>query len=93
MANDIIKVQGINSKGYGIIPKLVMQDRNLNVIAKAIYSYLCSFSGAGETCSPTRSKICYDLQMSKFYALDKNNDKDSKQQDELEEYKKLATFA
>ena len=53
----------INSAGYGMIPKLVMQDRNLPIIAKAIYSYFCSFTGAGNTCFPSRKKICFDLQI------------------------------
>ena len=61
------QIQGfhINSAGYGMIPKLVMQDRNLSVISKAIYSYFCSYTGAGNTCFPSRKKICYDLNISK----------------------------
>lgn len=55
----------INSAGYGMIPKLVMQDRNLPIISKAIYSYFCSYTGAGNTCFPSRDKICYDLNIHK----------------------------
>lgn len=71
---DKIKLQGINAAGFGIIPKLVMQDRELHATAKAIYAYFCSFAGAGETCFPTRSKICYDLCISieTFYKYLKN---------------------
>jgi len=54
----------INSKGYGIIPKLVMQDKGLNHYSKLIYAYLCSYTGGGDTCFPTRKKICYDLGIS-----------------------------
>ena len=54
----------INRAGFGIIPKLVMQDRNLHIAAKSIYAYFCSYAGAGDTCFPTRSKICYDLNIS-----------------------------
>lgn len=61
------KIQGfnINSAGYGIVPKLVMQDRNLSVTSKAIYAYFCSYTGAGNTCFPSRQKICYDLNIHK----------------------------
>lgn len=61
---DLIKGFDINSLGYGMIPKLVMQDRNLHAMAKAIYAYFCSYTGSGDTCFPTRSKICYDLNIS-----------------------------
>ena len=54
----------INSQGYGTVPKIVMQDRNLNITAKALYAYFCSYTGAGNTCFPTRKKICYDLGIS-----------------------------
>ena len=54
---DFIKGFSINSAGYGIIPKLVMMDRDLHVTAKAIYAYFCSYTGAGDTCFPSRKKI------------------------------------
>ena len=60
---DFIKGFSINSAGYGIIPKLVMMDRDLHVTAKAIYAYFCSYTGAGDTCFPSRKKICYDLNI------------------------------
>ena len=62
--NDKLICEGINSKGYGIIPKLIMQDRTIHATAKCIYAYFCSFAGAGALCFPTRSKICYDLCIS-----------------------------
>ena len=67
--SDILQVQGINSKGFGIIPKLVMQDKRLTTEAKAIYGYFCSYAGAGQTAFPSRDKIIADLGMSKsrFY--------------------------
>lgn len=61
--NDVLRVQGVRVKGYGIVPKLVMQDRRLTPEAKAIYAYFCSFAGAGTTAFPGRSKILYDLNM------------------------------
>ena len=60
---DILKGDQINSKGYGTIAKLAMQDTNLDIIAKAIYAYFCSFAGGGDCCFPSRSKICHDLKI------------------------------
>lgn len=42
-----------------------MQDRELNIGAKAVYAYFCSYAGAGNSCFPSRDKICYDLNISK----------------------------
>lgn len=64
-SKDIIQVQGINSHGYGIIPKMVMQDKRLTIQAKAIYGYFCSYAGAGKTAFPGRKKIITDLGISK----------------------------
>lgn len=54
----------INSKGYGTIPKMVMQDRNISIGAKGLYSYFCSYTGGGDTCFPSRKKVCFDLCIS-----------------------------
>lgn len=66
---DILRVQGVKAKGFGIIPKMVMLDRKLTIEAKAIYAYFCSYAGAGDTVFPTRDKICEDLGIGKtrFY--------------------------
>lgn len=64
MGEDILKGIPINSKGFGSISKLAMQDRNLHINAKAIYAYFNSFSGGGDSCFPTRKRICYDLGIS-----------------------------
>lgn len=60
------KIQGfsINKDGYGTIPKTVMQDKELNIASKAVYAYFCSYTGAGDSCFPTRKKICFDLGIS-----------------------------
>jgi hypothetical protein len=63
-SRDVLNVQGIREKGYGIVPKLVMQDRRLTTEAKAIYAYFCSFAGAGTTAFPGREKIIHDLNVS-----------------------------
>lgn len=64
MNEDIIKGIQINSAGFGTISKLAMQDRRLHITAKAIYAYFNSYAGAGDTCFPSRKKICYDLGIS-----------------------------
>ena len=66
---DLLRIEGIGCKGYGIIPKYVMLDTDLSIEAKSIYAYLCSYSGSGMTAFPGREKILYDLQIGKrsFY--------------------------
>jgi len=61
---DILRTQGVKAKGYGIIPKLVMQDKRLSIEAKSIYSYFCSYAGAGDTAFPSVRKICFDFGIS-----------------------------
>ena len=62
-------MDGVMSKGYGTIPKLVMQHEDLSVEAKAIYAYLASYAGAGDTAYPSVSIMCKHLGMSRdrFY--------------------------
>lgn len=62
---DKLELQGIYSKGYGIIAKQVMQDNDISIQAKGIYAYLCSFCGGGTVCFPGRQKICSDLNINK----------------------------
>lgn len=66
---DLLRIEGIGCKGYGVIPKYVMLDTDLTIEAKSIYAYLCSYSGSGTTAFPGREKILYDLQIGKqsFY--------------------------
>lgn len=67
---DQIKYEGksILSKGYGVIPKLVMQS-NISIEAKSIYAYICSFAGGGQSAFPSIEKIIKDLNISepRFY--------------------------
>lgn len=51
------------SMGRGIIPRMVMSDRNLTVEAKAIYSYIAACIGAGDARLPSVAVICEDLNM------------------------------
>lgn len=62
---DELRLAGIMSKGYGIIPKAVMLDRRLSDKAKAIYAFFCSFAGAGNSAFPKVSTICHYLKMNK----------------------------
>lgn len=50
-----VKLQGVMEKGYGVIPKVVMQDEDLSIEAKAIYAYIASYAGAGHTAFPSVS--------------------------------------
>ena len=50
-----VKLQGVMAKGYGTIPKVVMQDEDLSIEAKAIYAYIASYAGAGHTAFPSVS--------------------------------------
>lgn len=52
MTEDKIKLQGIMSEGYGVIPKKVMKDKTLTIEAKALYAFMASYSGAGTTSFP-----------------------------------------
>lgn len=58
---DILRVEGVRKMGYGIIPKMVMLDDKITIEAKGIYSYFCSYAGAGNTAFPPVGKICMDL--------------------------------
>ncbi len=65
MTEDKLVLEGIFQKGYGVIPRLVMQDNTLDIGAKGFYAYLCSCTGTENTCYPSREKICRDLNISK----------------------------
>ena len=55
----------IDSRGYGRIYKAVMRNRQLPLLAKTIYAYMCSYAGNGYQAYPKRDKIVRDLQMNK----------------------------
>lgn len=66
---NLLKASGVMEMGYGIIPKKVMRDKRLTVEAKAIYAYIASFAGSGNTAFPSVSLICDEIGMSndRFY--------------------------
>lgn len=61
--DDKLKIEGVLSQGYGIIPKLVMKDKDLTIEAKAIYAYISSYAGNGSSAFPSVSLICGDLDI------------------------------
>ena len=60
MENMMIEVD-VLSMGYGTVGKLVMRDRDLTPEVKAIYAYISSYAGAGDTAYPSVDLICYDV--------------------------------
>lgn len=65
MAQDKLQLDGILAAGYGIVPKLVMRDRELSIGAKALYCYFCSHTGQGDSCFPSQDVIRFDLGISR----------------------------
>lgn len=59
-----VKLTGIFEEGYGISPKLVMRDKDLSIEAKAIYAYMSSFAGNGNSAFPSIGVACKDLNVS-----------------------------
>ena len=72
--SDILKVVGLDEKGYGMIPKMVMQDQRLTRDAKCIYAYFKSFAGAGKTAFPSVKTICNDLKFGCYDTYKKHFD-------------------
>lgn len=66
---DMLKTGSVLSAGYGIIPKLVMKDKDISIEAKAIYAFLCSYTGKGDTAFPGIGIITGHLEISehRFY--------------------------
>ena len=56
-----IKYRGLKAYGFGTIPRCVMLDERLDIKAKGIYSYLCSYAGSGVAAFPGVDKILYHL--------------------------------
>lgn len=60
------------SRGYGLAPQLLMMDRSISAVAKALFCYISSIAGSathpdfgGPASWPTRERICADLGISK----------------------------
>ena len=63
--HDALMTEGVGAKGYGVLPKFPMLDEALTLEAKAIYAYLCSYTGRGATVFPGRERILDDLGVNK----------------------------
>ena len=61
---NVLSLGNVMAQGYGIVPKVTMRDTRLSIESKAIYAYLCSFAGAGNTAFPSRELICHELNIS-----------------------------
>ena len=59
-----IQVEGVNCEGSGSIPRLVMMDTNLSLIAKCVYAYFCSYAGGGIDNLPHPTTACEHLSIS-----------------------------
>lgn len=67
---DVLRIEGVGAKGYGILPKAAMQDDDLGPWAKLLYAYLCSLAGSGSQTWPQRNTILSHLGIGKntYYA-------------------------
>ena len=54
---DRLRIEGVMAKGYGSICKYPMQDTDLDIAAKAVYSLLCALAGDDHSVFPSRDKI------------------------------------
>lgn len=63
------RMNGIFSHGYGLVPRKLMRDKEITPEAKAIYSYLASFAGAGMSAYPSAKLMAAELGMgtNRFY--------------------------
>lgn len=70
---NLLRLNALLSHGYGLSPQLVMRSKGLSIEAKALYGYLSSFAGAGDTAFPSTSRILEELDISKnrFYKIRK----------------------
>lgn len=66
---NLLRLDALLSHGYGLSPQLVMRSKGLSIEAKALYGYLSSFAGAGDTAFPSTSRILEELDISKTVLL------------------------
>ncbi len=50
--------------GYGLVFKRVMKDTDIDIEAKALYSYLSAYAGSSEVAFPSVNLICHELNIS-----------------------------
>ena len=59
-----VRNNGMKSLGYGTIPKAIMLDDRIDIKAKGIYAYFCSYAGSGNSAFPKLKDLLYHLQIS-----------------------------
>ena len=64
-AEDTISVKGIRAAGYGMLPRMVMEDQRISAKAKALYAYLAGYTGGGKAAFPEVKKTLYYLHLSR----------------------------
>lgn len=64
-----LELDEVMADGYGIVSRKVMRADFISTKAKALYSYLCSFAGSGDTAFPSTDTMRKELQLAKdtFY--------------------------
>lgn len=65
ITESLLSLDGINAKGFGFIPKLIMCDNRINVKAKGLIAFFYSLVQAGCRAFPHRETICVYLGLSK----------------------------
>lgn len=63
--SDILRTEGVTCKGFGVMPKYPLLDRDLSLTAKTIYAYLCSYTGNGDTAYPGVDTIIAHLGLNR----------------------------
>ena len=64
-SESLLSLDGINAKGFGFVPKLIMCDSRLDVKAKGLIAFFYSLVQAGCRAFPHRKTICIYLGLSK----------------------------
>ena len=61
---DYLVIEGIMSRGFGMMPKWIMTNKFLPFASKTILAYFVSYAGAGMTAFPSRGRVLSDLGIS-----------------------------
>lgn len=64
-SESLLSLDGINAKGFGFVPKLIMCDNRLDVKSKGLIAFFYSLVQAGCRAFPHRKTICVYLGLSK----------------------------
>lgn len=62
--NNTLAFGGLLKYGYGLIPKVVMINKDLTPKTKALYAYFCVYTGAGQTSFPKKQYTLHHLNIS-----------------------------